>query len=216
MTNDGSQSNNPWAAPQAADRWDTALPTRSPDGKSSRKRTAEKTALAVALEWILIIGIAIGVAVVVRVFLFQPFYIPSASMVPTLEIGDKVLVNKLSYKFHAIHRGDIVVFSAPPGEATPEVKDLVKRVIGLSGDTVQGKADDGIYINGRRLEEPYLPEGITTKDFGPVQVPNGKLFVMGDNRMESKDSTVFGPVEANSVVGRVFLRYWPLSRFGTL
>ena len=207
---------NPWNAPAPQPRDDTAMPQRTSSSAPNSKSVAQKAALAVTLEWILIIGIAVGVAVVVRVFLFQPFYIPSASMVPTLEVGDKVLVNKLSYKLHDIHRGDIIVFAAPPGEATPEVKDLVKRVIGLPGDTVQGKAGDGIYINGRKLNEPYLPEGITTKDFGPVQVPAGELFVMGDNRMESKDSTVFGPIQANSVVGRVFLRYWPLNRFGSL
>lgn len=184
----------------------------------NRQRTSapapKKSAWASALEWLLIVGIAVGVAVVVRTFVFGNFYIPSESMVPTLEVGDKVLVNKLSYRLHDIRRGDIVVFEAPPGEATPQIHDLVKRVVGLPGDTVQGKEGDGVYVNGKRLNEPYLAKGITTKDFGPVSVPKGQLFVMGDNRFESKDSTIFGPIQESSVVGRAFVRYWPLGRFG--
>jgi signal peptidase I len=186
---------------------------RSPH--QSRKRR-QKSPAAIALEWALIIIAAVGIAALVRAFLFQPFYIPSESMVPTLQVGDKVLVNQMSYRLHGIRRGDIVVFNAPESERTPEVQDFVKRVIALPGETIQGKAGDGVYINGRKLEEPYLPEGTIQKDFGPVTVPAGQIFVMGDNRPESKDSTVFGPIPESSVVGRVFLRYWPPGRAGVL
>lgn len=181
-----------------------------------RPAKAKNEGVRSVIEWVFIVVVAVSVALLVRWLLFQPFFIPSESMVPTLKVGDRVLVNLLGYKLHDIHRGDIIVFKAPPGEATPEVKDLVKRVIGLPGDTVQGKQGDGVYINGRKLEEPYLPAGITSKDFGPVTVPPDELFVMGDNRFESKDSTYFGPIKKSSVIGRAFLRFWPLGRFGVL
>lgn len=184
---------------------------RSPHETSKR---SHRSSVNVALEWALIIIAAVGIAVLVRAFLFEPFFIPSESMVPTLKIGDKVLVNQMSYRLHDIHRGDIVVFEAPPGEQTPGVKDFVKRVVGLPGETIQEKAGDGVYINGKKLEEPYLPEGTVFKDYGPITIPKGQIFVMGDNRAESKDSTVFGPIPESSVVGRVFLCYWPLGRFG--
>jgi signal peptidase I len=169
-----------------------------------------------ALEWALIMLAAVGIAIVVRAFLFEPFYIPSESMVPTLEVGDRVLVNRLSYRLHDVNRGDIVVFEAPPEERTPEIRDFVKRVIGLPGDTIEVRENDGVYINGQRLEEPYLRPGTPLKDFGPVTVGPDMLFVMGDNRGESKDSREFGAIPESSVVGRVFIRYFPLGRFGFL
>src|SRR5690242_1526069 len=108
-----------------------------------------------ALEWLGFVAVALVIALLIKTFLFQAFYIPSESMVPTLKIHDRVLVNKLSYKLHSVHRGDIVVFTRPPREAS-DIKDLVKRVIGLPGETVEGR-DGHIYINGQLLKEPYLP-----------------------------------------------------------
>jgi len=165
-----------------------------------------------ALEWFLLVAAAVLIAIVVRAFVFQAFYIPSESMVPTLQVGDRVLVNKLSYRLHDPRRGDVVVFRAPPAAAAGDVKDLVKRVVGLPGDRIEGR-DGHVFVNGRRIREPYLPEGVRSRDFGPVDVPRDGYFVLGDNRPFSKDSTYFGPITRSAIVGRVFIRIWPLGRF---
>jgi signal peptidase I len=114
-----------------------------------------------------------------------------------------------------VHRGDIVVFEAPPGQETAEIHDLVKRVIGLPGETIEGRGGR-IYIDGDLLEEPYLPDGAASKTFPAYDVPAGSLFVLGDNRLASKDSTIFGPISEDLIVGRVFFRVWPLTRLGFL
>jgi signal peptidase I len=159
---------------------------------------------------------ALTVAVVVKTFLIQAFYIPSGSMEPTLKPGDRVLVNKLSYNLHSIHRGDIVVFKAPPSEASdPTIKDLIKRVIGLPGDEIEG-INGQVYINGKQLNESYLPAGTLTTSLPATVVPKGQLFVMGDNRGDSKDSRFIGTIPTNLVVGRAFIRVWPLSGIGLL
>ena len=109
------------------------------------------------IEWLVVLVVALGVAVGMRTFVVQTFYIPSGSMEPTLNIGDRILVDKLSYHLHAVHRGDIIVFARPPGETLePGVNDLVKRVIGLSGETISGQ-NGQVYINGKPLPEPWLP-----------------------------------------------------------
>ena len=162
----------------------------------------------------------------IKAFLFQAFYIPSDSMVPTLKTNDRVIVNKLSYHLHSVHRGDIVVFTTPKGPdgkpIDPTIKDLVKRVIGLPGDVVTAK-NDHILIDGKVLREPYLPQGTVTDctSFVPQCFPAGKIppneyFVMGDNRSNSRDSRYFGAIRKNEIVGRVFVRVWPLNRLGLL
>lgn len=162
------------------------------------------------LEWAGIILAALVAAFLIKTFLIQAFYIPSGSMENTLEIGDRVLVNKLSYKLHDVHRGDIVVFERPSAPSSaPVIKDLIKRVIGVSGDTVEGR-DGRVYVNGKAIAEPYLDEGQTTSPFGPKEVPDGKLWVMGDNRGSSSDSRVFGFIDEDQLVGRAFIRVWPL------
>ncbi len=174
-----------------------------------------QSSLRSIVEWVVIVAGAVLVAVIIRTFVLQAFYIPSSSMAPTLKIDDKVLVNKLSYKFHDINRGDIVVFERPPGETDPKIKDLIKRVIGLPGDRIE--AHDGhVFIDGRLLNEPYLPAGLQIKLLARQTVPRNSIFVMGDNRPSSKDSTVFGPISKNLVVGRAFLRVWPLSAINFL
>lgn len=136
-------------------------------------------------------------------------------MVPTLIRGDRVLVNKLSYKAHEPNRFDIVVFLAPKGTETDLIKDLVKRVVGLPGETIEGR-DGRILINGTVIEEPFLPAGLQSRTFGPVKVPPKSYFMLGDNRPFSKDSTYFGPIEGKTFVGRVFVRIWPLNRLNLL
>src|SRR5262249_19890721 len=159
-------------------------------------------------EWGVLIAVAIVVALVIKTFLFQAFYIPSESMVPTLKVGDRVLVNKLSYDLHDVHRGDVIVFKAPPEAQTGDIKDLVKRVIGLPGETISANADGHVEINGKQIEEPYLPRGTLTTNLPPTPIPAGRLFVMGDNRAASKDARVFGPIAESAIIGRVFLRIW--------
>ena len=176
------------------------------------------------VEWLAVIVGAIGLALVVKVFLLQAFYIPSLSMYPTLHEGDRVLVNKLSYKLHDVNRGDIIVFERPASESSSNIPDLIKRVIGLPGDKVS--FDNGsVYINGQRLDEPYLPDGTTTTGANapnkcppadPCVVPAGTVWVMGDNRGDSKDSRYFGPIPESSIVGRAFITVWPFSRFRLL
>ncbi|MHB1488634.1 MAG: signal peptidase I [Acidimicrobiales bacterium] len=161
----------------------------------------------------MVVVVALAVAFGIKTFLIQPYYIPSGSMIPTLAIGDRILVNKVAYDIHGVHRGDIVVFAKPPRDVgDPGVKDLVKRVIGLPGETISS-ASGHVLINGHALNEPYLPTGIA---FGPpIQtqvIPANHYFMMGDNRGDSKDSRYFGPVARSLFVGHVFMRVWPLSR----
>ena len=167
----------------------------------------------VVIEWVAVLAVAVIAAVLIRGFVLEPFFIPSGSMEPTLKVGDRVLVNKLSYDLHSIHRGDIVVFKKPPNDFTPGIKDLIKRVIGLPGETVSGQGGS-VYIDGRRLKESWLPKGVTTAPFTPVVVPRGDYFVMGDNRGDSADSRVIGPISGSLIVGRAFIRVWPISRLG--
>jgi len=169
------------------------------------------------LEWGAVIALALGAAFLVKTFVLQTFFIPSPSMVPTLQDGDRVFVNKLAYDFHPVHRGDIVVFTLPAGEsAGPGIDDLIKRVVGLPGDTIQSRGNT-IYINGHPLPEPYLPPGTVLGP--PVQeqkIPPNRYFLMGDNRPDSKDSRYFRTIPASNIIGRAFVRIWPLSRLGLL
>jgi signal peptidase I len=174
-------------------------------------------------EGIVVVIVAVIVAVLLRAFVVQTFFIPSGSMEPTLGIGDRILVNKLSYDLHGVNRGDIVVFSRPPAEncGGPEVNDLVKRVIGLPGN-VMSLSGGHVYVDGKRLDESWLPQseqGVTTAGppgttyslVKPFKVPANDYFVMGDNRTDSCDSRYWGPISKSLIVGKVDLRVWPLS-----
>jgi len=176
-----------------------------------KQRSLQRT----VLEWVLLLAGAFVIALLIKTFLFQAFYIPSESMVPTLETNDRVLVNKLSYKLHDVNRGDIVVFETPQSE-TGGAQDLVKRVIGLPGEEVSGCGNNRVCIDDRPLDEPYLPDDSVTSKFAPVEIPAGSVFVMGDNRDQSKDSRSFGPIDEDTIVGRVFIRIWPPNRIGLL
>jgi len=189
------------------------------------------TVLQIARELAVLVVTALVIAVVVKSFVAQAFYIPSGSMLPQLQINDRVVVSKISYKVHDPHRGDIVVFDAPGGKAkdssplaermlrsvvqsiglsAPSTDEYIKRVVALPGERVEGHGGK-VLVDGRELVEPYLPTGVTTADFVAVVVPPGKLWVMGDNRSNSADSRVFGPIPQSTVVGRAFARVWPLN-----
>ena len=186
-------------------------PSGPPVATDTPKRGGRDT-VRVAFEWVGLVVLALIIALLIKTFLFQAFYIPSESMVPTLKVHDRVLVNKLSYKLHSVHRDDIVVFKAPAG-SDPGIDDLVKRVIGLPGETIEAHGGH-VYIDKKELKESYLPAGTSTSDFAPVKIPPNAYWVMGDNRGNSKDSRVFGTIAKSKIVGRVFVRIWPFSRLG--
>jgi signal peptidase I len=170
------------------------------------------------LEWLGVIGGGIAIALLVEAFLIQAFWIPSPSMEPTLDVGDRVLVNKLSYKLHDVHRGDLVVFERPAGASTGqdgEIKDLIKRVIAVGGDTIEAR-EGNVYVNGERLDEDYLEAGTPTDNLPLTTIPEGRVFVMGDNRTNSEDSRIFGPIDENDIVGRAFIRVLPITDIGWL
>ncbi len=184
--------------------------------------TAKGRGHRAVIEWGVILLAVVLCTVVLRTFVVQSFYIPSGSMLPTLQIGDRIIVDKLSYRFHDPHRGDIVVFARPPLE-DQAYSDLVKRVIGLPGETISSK-NGTVYINGKRLVEPWLPPGSQSAtgalaggdshpEFdlpGPVKIPPGEYYVMGDNRQDSEDSRFFGPIPRSLIVGRAVAVVWPL------
>jgi signal peptidase I len=180
-------------------------------GKKGKKSSRKKQ----GYEWLVLVAASLAVALFVRGFLIQAFYIPSESMVPTLVKNDRVLVNKLSYKLHDVHRGDVVVFTAPPGAATAQVKDLIKRVVGLPGETIEGR-NGSIFINSKPLDEPYLPPDVRSRDFPPEKVPPDRVWVLGDNRQDSRDSTFFKSIPEHSIVGRAFVKIWPLNDLSLL
>ena len=175
---------------------------------------------------------AVALSLVVRANVAQAFYIPSGSMEPQLEVGDRVLVSRTAYRLHDVHRGDIVVFPSPASadgddsnlitrtasdllEAIalrkPDDDELIKRVIGLPGETITA-SDGSVVIDGRRLDEPYLADEVVTQDFAPVKVPEGHVFVMGDNRGNSSDSRYIGTIDIDTIVGRAIARIWPPGR----
>lgn len=177
-------------------------------------------------DWVLVIAVALGAAMLVRVFVLQQFYISGPSMESTLFQDNRVLVNKLSYKLHPIHRGDVVVFDrVTTSGGTIAHDDLIKRVIGVASDSVEIKQCK-VLVNGTEIDEPYLDktqvalpnltERCRVVDMPKVVVPTGQLFVMGDNRPESFDSRSFGTIPKNLVVGRAFAIVWPLARISGL
>jgi signal peptidase I len=203
-------------------------------GVGEAARSERSTASRTLRELPVLFVVALTIAFLVKTFLAQAFYIPSGSMLPQLQLYDRVVVSKLAYRLHDPHRGDIVVFDAPAsqfgrtkpdrgplgdvlhyvgervGVLQPSTDEFIKRVVALPGETVQG-VDGKILVNGRVLAEPYLPAGEITSSFGPVTVPKGTLWVMGDNRDNSADSRVFGPIKQDTVVGRAVVRVWPPS-----
>ncbi len=165
------------------------------------------------VEWGIVIVGAVIVALLIKTFLFQAFYIPTSSMEPTLHVGDRVLVNKLSYRLHDVHRGDIIVFERPPAAPVGDIEDLIKRVVALPGETVEAR-DGIVYVDDEELDEPYLPEGTVTPSFPRQDVPAGHVFVLGDNRTNSEASNRFGPIDEDLIIGRAFIRVWPLGDLG--
>ena len=165
-------------------------------------------------DWALVVVIALVVALGVRTFLLAHFVVEGSSMYSTLETGDRVFVNKVSYHLHDPNRGDVVVLHEIRG--TTE-RDLIKRVIAVGGEEVEMRSCE-VRIGGQLLIEPYLDPTVVTPgncggDFGPILVPEGTVFVMGDNRAGSQDSRTLGPVLLDDIVGRAFVVFWPRSNW---
>jgi signal peptidase I len=207
-----------------------ASPTNDSGNAPKRRRAWYREVLGVIL-------VAVLLAVLIKTFVVQAFYIPSPSMHPTLIENDRVLVDRISYRFHPPRRGDVIVFQAPhPGPSHDNAvaaflhwfgqglrlsqggrdTDFVKRVIGLPGDTVEMNRGQ-VYVNGTALDEPYLSPTRDLAAYGPYVVPAGDLFVLGDNRTNSDDSRgSLGFIPIDRVIGRAFVRIWPPSRMGWL
>jgi len=173
------------------------------DSQKSQRRSSGRFMREV-LESVII---AVLLAVLIKVFLFQNFIIPSESMVPTLQIGDTIYINKLTYKFSDPQRGDVIVFKYP---VDPK-RDFVKRVIGLPGETVQVK-NSKVLVDAKEIDQPYLPQGLKYGDYGPFKIPRGEYFVMGDNRSNSSDSRVWGTLPRENILGKAMFIYWPVKR----
>ncbi len=174
-------------------------------------------------DWVVVLVVALLVAMGIRTFVLQQFYISGPSMETTLFQPNRVLVNKLSYRFGDIDRGDVVVFDRVTSNGqSVQHDDLIKRVIGLPGESVTIKGCV-VFIDGKQLDEAYLPDRDTQQtdlvarcrqpDMAAVLVPDDQVFVLGDNRPQSMDSRVFGPVDKKSIVGRAFVVIWPISRW---
>ncbi len=181
-----------------------------------------------------LIVVALAIAIIVKTFVMQAFFIPSGSMENTLEVGDRVLVAKFLYRLVEPKHPDVVVFVSPVSPATPELpqrnlfgkltneiaeglglrsseQDFIKRVIATEGQSVEVKVGS-VFVNNQKIEEPYLYDLDPLPDYGPTVVPPGTVFVMGDNRSNSEDSRVFGPIAKSSIIGRAFVLIWPLDR----
>lgn len=189
-------------------------PADEPANGEPRPRLRSRVARQV-LEWTLVVVLTLGLSLGLRAVVVGAFYIPSSSMEPTLTLGTRVLMNRLSYVSVTPQRGEVVVFGSPESVGSYAPAELIKRVVAVGGDTVEGR-DGQLYVNGERQIEPYVAEPASTSDFAPVLVPAEHVFVMGDNRRNSQDSRAFGPVSLDDVRGRAFVRYWPPSNLGGL
>ncbi|TDB39996.1 MAG: signal peptidase I [Actinobacteria bacterium] len=163
-------------------------------------------------ELVLMVILAFALATGIRTFVVQPYVIPTGSMIPTIGIGERVLANKFIYRFDTPRQGDIVVFDDP----TKTVPTLIKRVIAVGGQTLDIK-EGAVWVDGKKLDEPYVhgkpsePGDVLL----PMQIPEGQVWLMGDNRTNSHDSRWFGPQPVEIIHGKAFLRYWPLNRFAS-
>lgn len=196
------------------------LPGEARDSVGSSHRS---TAFKAVRDWVAVLVVALLVALGIRTFVLQQFYISGPSMETTLFQPNRVLVNKLSYRFGKIGRGDVVVFDRVTSNGqSVQHDDLIKRVIALPGETVSIRACK-VYVNDKLLDEGYLPKRDLEQtdlvarcrqpEMSPVKVPDGQIFVLGDNRPQSMDSRVFGPVDKKSIVGRAFVVIWPIGRW---
>ena len=171
----------------------------------------KKSLISFFFEYIFVIAIAIIIAILIRTFIIHPYMIPTSSMEPTILMGDNLLVEKITYRFHSPKVGEIVVFKNPSGSE----KQLVKRIIGVSGDHVEITEDGHVILNNKAYEEPYAIYQNVGQSFN-FDIQDNTVFVLGDNRGNSQDSRWFGPISKDTIIGRAIFRHWPLNRFGLI
>src|SRR5260370_38132455 len=194
------------AIPETPDRASPAF-NASPSGSSAAHSLRYEIRV-----WTRDLLIAIGLALVIIVFLYQPVKVEGTSMAPLLSDQERIFINKFVYRFEPIERGDVVVLWYPLDRS----KAFMKRVVGLPGETVEIR-QGALYVDGKNIPEPYVPSQYEDlSDFGPVTVKPDSYFVMGDHRISSNDSRVFGPVESKYIYGRAVFAYWPVDHFGSL
>ena len=173
----------------------------------------QKKGVVEMLDTLVVAGVT---ALVLIGFVVRPFFIPSESMVPTLKVNDMVLVNELAYRVWSPARGDVIVFR-PPADAHMGDKDLIKRIVAAGGDLVEIR-NARLRINGEPQEEPFInrdgPFGMS--DFGPVKIPEGHVFCLGDNRGNSDDSRFWGTLPRENIIGKAFCIFWPPTRTGRI
>lgn len=199
------------------DDGDVAVVTKEGDSTPSedasgpqRREQSRRSARHKIIEWGAIAVVALLLAFGIRTFVFQAFFVPSGSMIPTLQDGDRILVQKLFFSAAKLRTGDIVVFHGPAADANCGSYEpiLVKRVIGLPGEVIQSKGST-VYLNKKPLAEPWLPPGTVLGKAIPRQtIPAGQYFMMGDNRDISCDSRYWGTIPASSIIGKVFVLWW--------
>jgi signal peptidase I len=198
---------NPGAAVSSVPASANSQPVPAPDTRSSSNTLRKEIRV-----WTRDLLIAIGLALVIIVFLYQPVKVEGTSMAPLLSDQERIFINKFVYRFEPIERGDVVVFWYP----LDHTKSFIKRVVGLPGETVEIRQGT-LYVNGKVVPEPYVPPQYEdSSDFGPVRVPKDSFFVLGDHRISSNDSRVFGPVSSQYIYGRAVFAYWPVDHFGSL
>lgn len=184
-------------------------------GQEEDRDSKEGGLLSFLGELPILILTAIVVAWLIKTFLVQPFFIPSSSMETTLMPGDRVLVSKLDYRFGEPKVGNVIVFESPEGPETKEPQDFIKRIVALGGMEVE--VDKGkLVVDGKMRKEDFTRPDRADTIFGPYRVPLGTVFVMGDNRANSRDSRFFGPVDKDKIIGRAFVVYWPPDRAGLI
>jgi signal peptidase I len=162
--------------------------------------------------WTRDLAVALGLALVIIIFLYQPVKVEGTSMAPLLSDQERIFINKFVYRFEPIDRGDVVVFWYPLDHS----KSFIKRVVGLPGENIELRAGH-LYVDGKELAEPYVPASyLDGSSYGPMKIPAGNYFVMGDHRDSSNDSRVFGPVSRPYIYGKAVFAYWPVDHFGSL
>lgn len=186
-----------------------------PEQSPGRSEDSKKSSNNPWIEALQTVGLSVVLALGVRTFVAEARYIPSGSMLPTLEINDRLVVEKISYRFHSPHRGDIVVFHPPEAAGAQFTKEaFIKRVIGLPGETVEVKGGK-TFVNGTPLTEDYI-ESPPDYTWGPQMVPEGSYLMLGDNRNNSDDGHVWGFLPSDRIIGRATIRFWPLDRLAYL
>lgn len=193
----------------------TPLPNQTSDENPQQEDAPQPKVENPWIEGVKTIALSVILAFGIRTFVAEARWIPSGSMEPTLQIDDRLIVDKISYRFNSPQRGDIVVFNPTDTLKEQKFKDaFIKRIIGLPGEEVQVKGGR-VYVNGQPLRENYIADK-PNYEWGPRTVPPGSYLVLGDNRNNSYDSHYWGFVPRENIIGRAVVRFWPLSRVGDL